>query len=254
MLLRGHDEITKTEPATIDLLNAVYANTNNWKQCLQHIVERLSPNDSHRSQEMLRYLDNVQYGSRKRLKRAVQRLRTLSSSQAVPEYSGRRLSPLGDSRGDRDGDVQGQGQSVDDGKGNGRVNEAVGGDGDGDGDGDSYGDGDNINFRCLFLNAERGALFRRLDLRCEEICQRGLLDEVLYLTRHGLLPAGSAPATSIGYRQAIEYLYGSQGIVKQGFNLAQFRVFMDQYQVRKQLEMGIGVGDNDADGNIVLFL
>ncbi|MGE3954023.1 MAG: tRNA (adenosine(37)-N6)-dimethylallyltransferase MiaA [Parachlamydiales bacterium] len=61
------------------------------------------------------------------------------------------------------------------------------------------------DFRCWFLCRQRDLLYQRVEERCEEMVQAGLLEEVERLLSKGLRENRSA-SQSIGYRQAIEYL------------------------------------------------
>ncbi|CEO95848.1 tRNA dimethylallyltransferase [Plasmodiophora brassicae] len=91
-------------------------------------------------------------------------------------------------------------------------------------DGTPKGNGDQIDFRCVFLQCPRTTMYRAIDLRCERMLQNGLLDEVSYLLERGWLVEGTPPANSIGYRQAIEFLREPK------FDLAAFRLFVDEFQ------------------------
>jgi len=62
------------------------------------------------------------------------------------------------------------------------------------------------DFRCVVLSPPRLFQCRIIDYRCEKMLQEGLLDEVAYLLRSGILPLNSVAARSIGYRHAIQFL------------------------------------------------
>lgn len=67
----------------------------------------------------------------------------------------------------------------------------------------------HYDFRCWFLYRPRKVLYERIEKRCEQMVQAGLLDEVEQLLKEGLLENNSA-AQAIGYRQAIDYLRSPQ--------------------------------------------
>lgn len=67
----------------------------------------------------------------------------------------------------------------------------------------------NYDFRCWFLFRPKEHLYHRIEKRCEKMLADGFLDEVQTLIKEGLLENNSA-SQAIGYRQAIEYLQGSQ--------------------------------------------
>lgn len=63
----------------------------------------------------------------------------------------------------------------------------------------------DYNFHCWFLNRPREILYERVEKRCEEMLERGLIDEVQSLLEKGLLENRSA-AQAIGYRQVLDFL------------------------------------------------
>ncbi|XP_008811491.1 tRNA dimethylallyltransferase 9 isoform X3 [Phoenix dactylifera] len=66
----------------------------------------------------------------------------------------------------------------------------------------------DYEFICLFLSSPRVALYRSIDLRCEEMLMdpEGLLSESSWLLDIGLRPNMNSATRAIGYRQAMEYL------------------------------------------------
>ncbi|XP_068664424.1 tRNA dimethylallyltransferase 9 [Aristolochia californica] len=66
----------------------------------------------------------------------------------------------------------------------------------------------DYDFLCFFLSSQRVELYRRIDLRCEEMLTetQGLLSEATWLLESGLLPNMNSATRAIGYRQAMEYL------------------------------------------------
>lgn len=65
------------------------------------------------------------------------------------------------------------------------------------------------NFRCWFLYMPKEILYRRIECRCDEMLQKGLLDEVRTLDILGLRKNLSA-SQAIGYRQCLEFLDSPQ--------------------------------------------
>ncbi|MBM3192812.1 MAG: tRNA (adenosine(37)-N6)-dimethylallyltransferase MiaA [Chlamydiae bacterium] len=61
-----------------------------------------------------------------------------------------------------------------------------------------------LDFRCWFIYYPKPILYERIEKRCDQMIQQGLLDEVIKL-REGL-KENSAASNAIGYRQAIKYL------------------------------------------------
>lgn len=67
----------------------------------------------------------------------------------------------------------------------------------------------DYDFRCWFLYYSRERLYSRIEVRCDEMLQKGLLEEVKELDRQGLRGNPSA-AQAIGYRQALAFLDSPQ--------------------------------------------
>ncbi len=65
------------------------------------------------------------------------------------------------------------------------------------------------DFRCWFIYFARERLYSRIEIRCDEMIRRGILQEVRDLEKKGLRDNLSA-AQAIGYRQALEYLDSPQ--------------------------------------------
>jgi tRNA dimethylallyltransferase len=61
------------------------------------------------------------------------------------------------------------------------------------------------DFHCWFLHRPRDVLYKRIDLRCEQMVASGLLEEVAALKSAGLEKNSSA-SQAIGYKQALEFL------------------------------------------------
>lgn len=62
------------------------------------------------------------------------------------------------------------------------------------------------DFRCFFLDRPRAELYRRIDVRCEEMLRDGLLQECVDLLRRGFQPDDNSATRAIGYRQGLEFL------------------------------------------------
>ncbi|KAG0438477.1 tRNA dimethylallyltransferase [Dictyocoela muelleri] len=76
----------------------------------------------------------------------------------------------------------------------------------------------------IFLYIDRISLYKKLDLRCEEMIKQGFFKEVLNLKKQGLntsLPAGR----SIGYREALDFL--NSDIDEQNFY-----TFLEKFKTR----------------------
>ncbi len=67
----------------------------------------------------------------------------------------------------------------------------------------------NYDFRCWFLYRPLSELYARIEKRCDEMLEHGLLDEVRQLEKRGLRENTSA-AQAIGYRQCLEFLASAQ--------------------------------------------
>jgi tRNA dimethylallyltransferase len=80
----------------------------------------------------------------------------------------------------------------------------------------------DYDFRCWFIYYPREHLYSRIEMRCDEMLQKGLLEEVKELERQGLRGNPSA-AQAIGYRQALEFLDSPQ-------TESDFEVFVSQFK------------------------
>lgn len=65
----------------------------------------------------------------------------------------------------------------------------------------------DYDYRCWFLFRPREELYERINLRCDQMLDKGFLEEVQKLQKEGLEKNRSA-AQAIGYRQALEHLRG----------------------------------------------
>lgn len=62
-----------------------------------------------------------------------------------------------------------------------------------------------FDFRCWFIYFPKEILYPRIEMRCDEMVSRGLIEETEHLCKIGLLENLSA-SQAIGYRQCIEFL------------------------------------------------
>ncbi|KAA8498092.1 tRNA dimethylallyltransferase 9 [Porphyridium purpureum] len=60
--------------------------------------------------------------------------------------------------------------------------------------------------QCYFISGPRTPLYERIDRRCEQMLENGLLEEVGHLCINSLLMKDSSVGRAIGYRQTIEFL------------------------------------------------
>ena len=88
-------------------------------------------------------------------------------------------------------------------------------------------------FHCWFLNCEKSTLFKKIERRCEEMLERGLLEEVKHLKDKGLENNHTAK-NAIGYRQALEYFQTDQSPKDYQRFVKQFIKATKQY-VKKQI-------------------
>ncbi|DBA89023.1 TPA: hypothetical protein ACH3X2_000238 [Trebouxia sp. C0005] len=61
----------------------------------------------------------------------------------------------------------------------------------------------DYDFRCFFLQRPRLELFQRIDLRVEQMVDRGLLQEAQWMLDQGIRPDSACAGRAIGYRQAL---------------------------------------------------
>jgi tRNA dimethylallyltransferase len=70
-------------------------------------------------------------------------------------------------------------------------------------------DRQDINFRCWFIYYCKAMLYPRIEERCDEMIERGFLEEVRQLEKQGLRDNLSA-SQAIGYKQALDFLDSKQ--------------------------------------------
>ncbi len=88
------------------------------------------------------------------------------------------------------------------------------------------------DFRCWFVYYPREKLYARIEMRCEEMIQKGFLDEVREMDARGLRLNSSA-SQAIGYRQALQFLDSRQTKEDREQFLAQFKKASRQYAKRQ---------------------
>ena len=88
------------------------------------------------------------------------------------------------------------------------------------------------DFRCWFLYFSREKLYERIEKRCEEMVQKGLIEEVKTLEKMGLRDNPTA-SQAIGYRQALEFLMSDQKDEDHQNFVAAFKRASKQYSKRQ---------------------
>lgn len=90
----------------------------------------------------------------------------------------------------------------------------------------------NYNFRCFFLYYPRDVLYPKIEVRCDEMLAHGLIDETAGLIEKGLLENTSA-ASSIGYRQCIDYLHSAKTVEDFEHFVSEFKKMTRRYAKRQ---------------------
>jgi tRNA dimethylallyltransferase len=90
----------------------------------------------------------------------------------------------------------------------------------------------DYDFRCWFLYYPKERLYSRIEMRCDEMIRKGLIEEVRELEKKGLRKNSSA-AQAIGYRQALEYLSGPETEARFKLFEAEFKKASRQYSKRQ---------------------
>lgn len=67
----------------------------------------------------------------------------------------------------------------------------------------------NYDFRCWFLHRPREELYNRIHVRCDQMLERGFVEEVIRLEQLGLRQNRSA-SQAIGYKQALDFIAGDR--------------------------------------------
>lgn len=94
--------------------------------------------------------------------------------------------------------------------------------------------GENCKYRfCpFFFHRQREDLYKRINLRCEEMLSMGFLHEVTNMVDNGLLENPSA-MQAIGYRQALDFLKTARRVEDYEFFLAEFKKASRHYAKRQ---------------------
>jgi tRNA dimethylallyltransferase len=87
-----------------------------------------------------------------------------------------------------------------------------------------------FDFRCFYLTHDRELLARSIDKRCEEMIQKGLLQEVLKFRELGLDSSNYALGRAIGYHQALYFLDAMEKKPESKKFDEIFDDFLDQFQ------------------------
>lgn len=88
------------------------------------------------------------------------------------------------------------------------------------------------DFRCWFLYYPKERLYARIEKRCEEMVEKGLVEEVKGLERLGLRNNPTA-SQAIGYRQALEFLATDQSSEDHQNFVSAFKKASRQYSKRQ---------------------
>lgn len=90
----------------------------------------------------------------------------------------------------------------------------------------------DYNFRCWFLFYPKETLYARIEKRCEEMIEKGFLQEVISLKERGLEKNLTA-SQAIGYRQALDFLKTPQTKQDKKYFLQEFKKASRRYAKRQ---------------------
>lgn len=93
-------------------------------------------------------------------------------------------------------------------------------------------DPSDYQFHCWFLFYEKEILYDRIEKRCDQMIEDGLIEEVKKLLTQSLLDNSSC-ANAIGYRQCIEFLQSSQSQEEKTKFIEAFKQASRQYAKRQ---------------------
>jgi tRNA dimethylallyltransferase len=88
------------------------------------------------------------------------------------------------------------------------------------------------DYRCWFLHMPRDILYKKIDLRCEEMIEKGFIEEVKELDKKGLRNNKIA-SKSIGYRQCLDFLLTDQSEKEKEKFLNEFKKASRHYAKRQ---------------------
>ncbi len=90
----------------------------------------------------------------------------------------------------------------------------------------------DFSFQCYFFHRDRKNLYDRINARCDQMLQMGLLEEVSRLMGEGLFENPSA-MQAIGYRQSLEFLKGTRDALSYEHFCEKFKQASRQYAKRQ---------------------
>jgi tRNA dimethylallyltransferase len=90
----------------------------------------------------------------------------------------------------------------------------------------------NYDFRCWFLHRPKEVLYNRIDKRCEQMIDKGLIEEVARLKEAGIEKNSSA-SQAIGYRQTLDFLASPQSKADYVFFETEFKKASRHYAKRQ---------------------
>ena len=90
---------------------------------------------------------------------------------------------------------------------------------------------ESYDFRCFFITADREYVCRNIDWRCEEMLVKGLLEEVVELSKRGLSLECKA-GRSIGYFESLNLLETFKKLPENDFKIqiSTFMTFLDEFK------------------------
>lgn len=93
----------------------------------------------------------------------------------------------------------------------------------------------DYDFRCFFLQRPRLELFQRIDLRVEQMVDRGLLQEAQWMLDQGIRPDSACAGRAIGYRQALLALQHWHAHPEEATSAQLVKLVKDIQQASRQL-------------------
>jgi tRNA dimethylallyltransferase len=90
----------------------------------------------------------------------------------------------------------------------------------------------SYHFHCYFLHRPREILYQRINQRCDDMIDQGLIEETKELISCGLMNNSSA-ANAIGYRQSLHYLQNDPAQIDMDFFRIQFKQASRHYAKRQ---------------------
>lgn len=91
---------------------------------------------------------------------------------------------------------------------------------------------EQYDYRCWFLYFPKDSLYPRIELRCEEMLEKGFIEEVEKLEKEGLRENHSA-SQAIGYRQCLEFLKTSRTLADRERFISDFKKATRHYVKRQ---------------------